>query len=231
MAEEIALIVGAGKGLSGSLARLLAKEKFRVALAARDTGKLAPLAAETGALTFAVDVQNPAGVERLFAQVDEKLGAPDLVVFNPALRYRGPIQDLDPSGVLDAYMVGAFGGFLVAQQAARRMIPRGSGSLFFTGATAGVKSLPQSIPFAMQKFALRGLAQGLARELSPQGIHVAHFIIDGGISSSWATPGEGGPPDKWLNPDAIAESYLAVHRQHRSAWTSELELRPWVEKF
>ena len=98
-------------------------------------------------------------------------------------------------------------------------------------ATASVKAMPHSVPFSMAKFALRALAQGLARELGPRGIHVAHFILDGGIASSWATAGEPGPADKWLDPDAIAETYLAVHRQHRSAWTCELDLRPWVEKF
>ncbi len=228
---QSAMIVGAGRGLSAALARRLARDGFRLALVARDTGKLAALAAETAALTIAADAGDPAAVARAFATVDEALGTPDLVVCNASLRYRGPIEELDPATVMEAYRAGAFGGFLVAQQAARRMLERGSGSLFFTGATASVKALPHSIPFAMQKFALRALAQGLARELSPRNIHVAHFIIDGGIGASRATPGESGPPDKWLDADAVAETYLAIHRQHRSAWTSEMELRPWVEKF
>ncbi|MDI4662784.1 SDR family NAD(P)-dependent oxidoreductase [Xanthobacter autotrophicus] len=231
MTQETAVIVGAGKGLSAALARRLAKEGFRVALVARDVEKLAALAAETGGVAISADAQSPQAVEAMFAEVDRTLGTPDLVVFNAAMRYRGPIEVLDPADVMDTYAVGAFAGFLTAQAAARRMLQRGSGSLFFTGATASVKAMPHSVPFAMAKFALRALAQGLARELGPRGIHVAHFVIDGGIASSWATEGESGPPDKWLDPAAIAETYLAVHRQHRSAWTAEMELRPWVEKF
>ncbi len=228
---QTAIIVGAGKGLSAALARRLAREGFRIALVARDVDKLAPLVAETGARAYAADAQNPVAIEGVFAEVDKAFGPPDLVVFNAAMRYRGPVEVLDPADVMDAYAVGAFAGFLTAQAAARRMLARGKGSLFFTGATASVKAMPHSVPFAMAKFALRALAQGLARELGPRGIHVAHFILDGGISSSWATAGEPGPADKWLDPDAIAETYLSIHRQHRSAWTSELELRPWVEKF
>ncbi|MFG1402355.1 SDR family NAD(P)-dependent oxidoreductase [Xanthobacter sediminis] len=231
MTEDIAVIVGAGKGLSAALARRLRHEGFRIALVARNVEKLAPLAAETGALALAGDVQNPQDVEAVFAAVDRSLGTPGLVVFNAAARYRGAVEELDPGEVLDAYAVGAFGGFLTAQAAARRMLAHGAGSIFFTGATASIKGMPHSIPFAMQKFALRGLAQSLARELGPRNIHVAHFIIDGGISSSWATPGEPGPTDKWLAPEAIAETYLAIHRQHRSAWSFEVDLRPWVEKF
>ncbi|MFG1300419.1 SDR family NAD(P)-dependent oxidoreductase [Xanthobacter sp. V3C-3] len=230
-APRSAVIIGAGNGLGAALARRLAREGFQVALVARDVDKLAGVVAETGARAIAADAQVPQSVEAVFAEVDRTLGTPELVVFNAAMRYRGPIEVLDPTDVMDAYAIGAFGGFLAAQAAARRMLPRGSGSIFFTGATASVKSMPHSVPFAMAKFALRALAQGLARELGPRGIHVAHFILDGGLSSSWATAGESGPADKWLNPDAVAESYLSVHRQHRSAWTAELELRPWVEKF
>ena len=230
-AAQTAIIVGAGKGLSASLARRLAREGFRIALVARDVEKLAPLITETGARAWAADAQDAAAIESVFAEVDKAFGPPDLVVFNAAMRYRGPVEVLDPADVMDAYSVGAFAGFLTAQAAARRMLARGKGSLFFTGATASVKAMPHSVPFSMAKFALRALAQGLARELGPRGIHVAHFILDGGIASSWATAGEPGPADKWLDPDAIAETYLAVHRQHRSAWTCELDLRPWVEKF
>ncbi|MFG1212176.1 SDR family NAD(P)-dependent oxidoreductase [Xanthobacter flavus] len=230
-AAQTAIIVGAGKGLSASLARRLAREGFRVALVARDVDKLAPLVAETGARAYAADAQNAPAIEGVFAEVDKAFGPPDLVVFNASMRYRGPVEVLDPADVMEAYSVGAFAGFLTAQAATRRMLARGQGSLFFTGATASVKAMPHSVPFAMAKFALRALAQGLARELGPRGIHVAHFILDGGIASSWTTAGEPGPADKWLDPDAIAETYLSVHRQHRSAWTCELDLRPWVEKF
>ena len=229
MTSEVAVIAGAGSGLSASLARLLAREGFRVVLAARDIAKLDPLIAETGAEAVAADVSDPASVENLFASAD-KLGPLSLAVFNASGRVRGPIADLDPESVKQALMVGAFGGFLVGQQAARRLLARGAGSILFTGATASVKGFANSAGFAMPKFGLRGLAQSMARELGPKNIHVAHFVIDGGIAS----PGRASTsevPDKWLSPDAIAETYLAIHRQHRSAWTWEVELRPWTENF
>jgi len=225
-----ALIVGAGSGLSASLARLFGKNGMKVALAARSTGKLGALAAETGAAIFACDAARRADVEKLFAEVEGKLGAPDVVVYNASFRTRGPLVDLDPADVKKAIAVSAFGGFLVAQQAARRMLPNGQGAILFTGASASVKGYAQSVPFAMGKFALRGLAQALARELSPRGIHVAHFVIDGGIRSDRRPPAPD-KPDALLDPDAIAETYLHVLQQPRSAWTSEIELRPWVENF
>jgi NAD(P)-dependent dehydrogenase (short-subunit alcohol dehydrogenase family) len=229
MTTEVAVIAGAGSGLSASLARLLSREGFRVVLAARDIAKLDPLIAETGAEAIAADVSDPASVENLFAAAD-KLGSLSIAVFNASGRVRGPIAELDPESVKQALMVGAFGGFLVGQQAARRLLARGSGSILFTGASASVKGFANSAGFAMPKFALRGLAQSMARELAPKNIHVAHFVIDGGIASaSRASSSE--TPDRWLSPDAIAETYLAIHRQHRSAWTWEVELRPWVENF
>ena len=225
-----ALIVGAGSGLSASLARVFAREGGRVALAARDTEKLAPLCAETGAVAFACDATDPAQVSRLFEQAAATTGEPDVVVYNPSGRVPGPIAELEPDAVERALAISAFGGFLVGQQAARRMLPRGSGAILFTGASASVKGYPQSAAFAMGKFALRGLAQSMARELAPKGIHVAHFVIDGGIRSARRTePSQN--PDSMLDPDAIAEAYLGVVRQHRSAWTWEMELRPWVERF
>jgi NAD(P)-dependent dehydrogenase (short-subunit alcohol dehydrogenase family) len=224
------LIVGAGSGLSASLARLFSKNGMKVALAARSTEKLSALAAATGAAIFACDATRRTDVEKLFAELEGKLGAPDVVVYNASFRTRGPFVDLDPTDVEKAIAVSAFGGFLVAQQAARRMLPKEQGAILFTGASASVKGYAQSVPFAMGKFALRGLAQALARELSPRGIHVAHFVIDGGIRSD-RRPAAPDKPDALLDPDAIAESYLHVLRQPRSAWTSELELRPWVENF
>ena len=158
------------------------------------------------------------------------MGAPDIVVYNPSARVRGPVTELDPVAVRDAVLVTAYGAFLVAQQATKRMEAKGSGSLLFTGASAGVKGYPNSSCFAIGKFGLRGLCQSLARELQPKNIHVAHFVIDGGIESA-NRPAPADKPDSMLNPDAIAESYLHVHRQHRSAWTWEIELRPWVESF
>jgi NAD(P)-dependent dehydrogenase (short-subunit alcohol dehydrogenase family) len=225
-----ALIVGAGRGLSASLARLFASEGLRVALAARDTEKLAPLCAETGAEAFACDAVRPDQVAHLFTAVESAIEAPDVVVYNASARARGPVAELVPAEVERAIMVSAYGGFLVAREAALRMVPKGHGAILFTGASASVKGYPLSAPFAMGKFALRGLAQSIARELAPQGIHVAHFVIDGAIRN----PGRVEPPDRpdsMLDPDAIAATYLNVLYQPRSAWTWEVELRPWVERF
>jgi len=227
---KTALIVGAGEGLSASLAKLFARESIRVALAARNTGKLGALCKETGATAYACDATSLDDVTRLFAAVDRDSGAPDIVVYNASGRTRGALVDLVPADVSKAIAVSAFGGFLVAQQAARRMLPNKHGAILFTGASASVKGYPQSAAFAMGKFALRGLAQSLARELSPQGIHVAHFVIDGGIRSARRVdPAD--QPDSTLDPDAIAANYFNVLCQPRSAWTWEMEIRPWVEKF
>jgi len=227
---ETALIVGAGAGLSASLARLFAKEGMKVALAARNTDKLGTLAGETGAVTHACDVADKDSVAGLFSWLDDTLGTPDLVVFNASKRARGPLVDLDPDEVLAATTVTCHGAFLVARQAARRMLKAGSGSILFTGASAGVKGYPQSAPFAMGKFGLRGLAQSMARELHPQNIHVGHFVIDGGIRTQ-DDPREKPGEDKLLDPDAIAATYLHFHRQPRSSWAWEIELRPWKETF
>jgi NAD(P)-dependent dehydrogenase (short-subunit alcohol dehydrogenase family) len=227
---KTALIVGAGEGLSASLARRLAGEKIKVALAARKVEKLGALCSETGARAYACDATNAEEVERLFGLVEREIGAPDLVVYNASGRTRGALVDLVPAEVAQAMTVSAFGGFLVAQQAAMRMLPNRHGAILFTGASASVKGYAQSAPFAMGKFALRGLAQSLARELSPQGIHVAHFVIDGAIRSATRTEAAD-RPDSMLDPDAIAESYWSLLQQPRSAWTWELELRPWVETF
>jgi NAD(P)-dependent dehydrogenase (short-subunit alcohol dehydrogenase family) len=225
---ETALIVGAGSGLSASLARLFAKEGMRVALAARNPGKLAALVKETGAVAIECDASVSDQVDAMFGKVP----VPDLVVYNAGYRTRGTLVSLDAKEVERTLMISAFGGFLVGQAAAKRMLTRGTGSILFTGASASVKGYAESAPFAMGKFALRGLAQSMARELAPKGIHVAHFVIDGGISqgSGDARARDRGA-DGMLLPDEIARSYLHVHRQHRSAWTWEVELRPWVEKF
>jgi len=229
-AYRIALIVGVGAGLSASLARAFAKAGMGVALAARRGGGLATLAQETGGKAFACDATNRADVVKLFAGVEGALGTPDVVVYNASYRTRGPFVELDPDEVAKTISVSAFGGFLVAQEAAKRMLPRGGGAILFTGASASVKGYAQSAPFAMGKFALRGLAQSLARELSPQGIHVGHVVIDGGIRSS-RRPDPPDRPDSTLDPDAIAQNYLNLLRQDRSAWAWEIELRPWVERF
>ncbi|CAH2600877.1 SDR family NAD(P)-dependent oxidoreductase [Rhodovastum atsumiense] len=225
-----ALIVGTGPGLSASLARLFARNGMNVALAARDTTKLAELCADTRASAHACDARDPLAVAGLFQEVQARHGAPDLVIYNASARVRGPVGDLDPEAVRTSIEVSAFGAFLVAQQAARLMLPKGRGAIALTGATAGVKGFAGSAGFAMGKFALRGLAQTLARELGPKGIHVAHFVIDGAIRSAAQTGAEE-RPDATLDPDAIAESYWQVLHQHRSAWSWEVELRPWVETF
>jgi NAD(P)-dependent dehydrogenase (short-subunit alcohol dehydrogenase family) len=224
-----ALIVGAGSGLSASLARLFAKNGMKIALAARNAAKLKPLQDETGAAAFACEATDAAQVRKLFEDAARANGEPDVVAYNAGGHLRAPLIDLDPVAV-ERLLSVAFGGFLVGQEAAKRMLPKGRGAILFTGASASVKGYPQSAPFAMGKFALRGLAQSMARELSPQGIHVAHFVIDGGIASaSRQAPAD--KPDSLLHPDAIAENYLHVLMQPRSAWTWEVELRPWVERF
>jgi len=230
LSYETALIVGAGSGLSASLARLFAGEGLRVALAARNSDKLASLCAATGARAFACNAVEPDQVARLFSDVEAALGAPDVVVYNASGRARGPLVELVPAEVERAIMVSAFGGFLVAREAAARMLPKRHGAVLFTGASASVKGYPLSAPFAMGKFALRGLAQSMARELGPQGIHVAHFVIDGGIRSERRDEAPD-KPESMLDPDAIAQTYIDVLRQPRSAWSTEVELRPWVETF
>ncbi len=235
MTYKSALIVGAGSGLSASLAKAFAATGMTVALAARSAAKLAEFAEATGARTYDCDAAKRDEVEALFARLDVENKAPDVVVYNPSYRVRGPLIELDPNEVEKSIAVSAFGAFLVAQAAVKRMLPKtqqgiGHGAVLFTGASASVKGYAQSAAFAMGKFALRGLSQSLARELGPQGIHVAHFVIDGGIRSA-RRPEPADKPDSLLDPDAIAASYLQVLQQPRNAWSQEVELRPWVEKF
>ena len=225
-----ALIVGAGAGLSASLARRFTLGGLAISLAARNTDKLADLCQETGARAFRCDAADPRAVADLFAKLDEADSTPDVVVYNASGRVRGAIETLDPNSVRDALLASAQGGFNVAREAAIRMQKSGHGAILFTGASASVKGYPRSSPFAMGKFALRGLAQSLARELQPQNIHVAHIAIDGGIAAA-GRPIPPEQPDSLLSPDAIAETYWHLLKQHRSAWASEIELRPWVETF
>ncbi len=230
MEPRLALIVGAGSGLSAELARRFARADVQVALAARQPDHLAALCAETGAAAFACDAAEPEEAAGLFDAVVASLGEPDVVIYNAAARARGPVATLDPGEVARAIAVSAYGGFLIAQQAARLMEPKGAGTIVFTGASASVKGYPLSAPFAMGKFALRGLAQSMARELAPKGVHVAHVVIDGAIRNPGRTePAEA--PDSMLDPAAIAETYWQLIRQPRSAWSWEIELRPWVERF
>jgi NAD(P)-dependent dehydrogenase (short-subunit alcohol dehydrogenase family) len=230
LSYRTALVVGVGAGLSASVARTFTKAGMQVALAARRAGELSDLAKEVGGRAFTCDATKRPEVAKLFGDVEAAFGAPDVVVYNASYRTRGPFVELDPAEVEKSISVSAFAGFLVAQEAVKRMLPKKHGAILFTGASASVKGYAQSAPFAMGKFALRGLAQSLARELSPQGIHVGHVVVDGGIRN----PGRTEPPDKpdsMLDPGAIAEAYLYLLQQPRSAWTWEIELRPWVERF
>ncbi|MEO1491131.1 MAG: SDR family NAD(P)-dependent oxidoreductase [Pseudomonadota bacterium] len=227
-----ALIIGAGAGLSASLARLFAENGLTVSLAARDPGKLSDLAEEIGAAAHGCNAANQAEVAQLFSDLDAD-GAPDVVVYNPSARVRGPFIELDPAAVEQAVQVTALGAFFAAQEAAKRMVPTSHGAILFTGASAGVKGYPQSASFAMGKFAMRGLAQSMARELHPLGIHIGHFVIDGGIRNAARPERMDAPdsPDSMLCPDAIARSYWHFLQQDRSSWSWEIELRPWVERF
>ena len=227
---KTALIVGVGPGISASLARRLSALGVGVGLAARDVEKLKGLADETGAKTFAVDATDPSAVARLFLDTERLLAEPDVVIYNAGSRVAGRLADLDPAAVERCVAINAFGAFLIAQQAAKRMEPRAHGAIVFTGATAGVKGFAKSAPFAMGKFALRGLAQSAARELGPKGIHVAHFNIDGGVRSA-RRPDSLDRPDSTLDPDAIAQTYIDVLSQPRSAWSFDVDLRPWTEQF
>ena len=225
MTSPTALIVGAGPGISGAFARALKLAGYRVALAARDQARLEPLAQALGASAFCTDASDSESLRDLFAQVEASLGAPEVVLYNPSARVRGDLLSLNPKAVADAVNVTAIGAFVVAQEAARRMLPRGRGAIFFTGATAGIKGFAKSSAFAMGKFALRGLAQSLARELSPAGIHVAHFVIDGGVRK------DGSCGNDALTPQGIAQAYMAVLAQPRGAWSWEIELRSYQESF
>lgn len=225
-----ALIIGAGPGISASVARALAAEGIKVGLAARRIEKLTPLAKELGAEVMSADATDPAAVNELFDQMEGKLGLLDIVLYNAASRVPGPITDLDPLKVQQSIATSTFAAFLVVQQAARRMLPRHAGAILLTGASASVKGYPRSSAFAMGMFGRRGLAQSAARELAPQGIHVMHFVLDGSVRSA-SRPEPSDKPQSMLDPDAIAQAYLSALRQPRSAWSWEVELRPWVETF
>jgi NAD(P)-dependent dehydrogenase (short-subunit alcohol dehydrogenase family) len=221
-----ALIVGAGSGVSASFARVLAAHGYRVALASRQAAQRTPELPD--ALRIACDASQPDAVARLFAQLDAELPPLGVVLYNPSFRTRGALVDLKADDVQQSLQVTAFGAFLVAQHAARRMLKQGSGAIVFTGASASVKGYAHSAPFAMGKFALRGLAQSMARELAPQNIHVAHVVIDGAVRGSGYPEST---PDSQLDPDAIAQSMWQLVQQPRTAWSWEIEVRPWVEKF
>ncbi len=222
--SEIVLIVGAGPGLSTSIAKICHKDGMKVVLSSRNTEKLSQIKKEVGAVTIDCDAGSIDSVQELFKKVD-KIGVPNLVVYNPSMRIKGSIVELDPNTTKNAINITCFGAFLVAQEASKRMVKRGSGSIFFTGASAGVKGFPNSSVFAMGKFGLRGLAQSLARELHPKNIHIGHFVIDGAINK------EPFGEYQTMHPDEIAKTYLQFHRQNKSSWAWEIELRTSMETF
>jgi len=228
MTEGTVVVLGAGPGLGGAIARRFATAGHPVAIAARGQAKLDPIVAGiTGgggrAVAIAADATREADVQALFDRAEAEFGPVRVAVYNASGRVRKPIAEIETAEVEDAWRRSCFGGFLLGREAARRMAPRGAGTILFTGASASVKGYALSATFAMGKFGLLGLAESMARELQPKGIHVAHFVIDGGIGEN--------PEDAGLRPDAIAETYYQVHSQHRSAWSTKVELRPWVENF
>lgn len=227
---DVALVVGTGPGLGLSLARRFATGGYTVAIAARTPEKLGALGERIHA--YACDVSDASAVAGLFDRVAAAHGDPGLVVFNASAMVRGSVLDLDPAEVERAWRTACLGGLHVGQQAARRMVAKGSGTILFTGATASLRGGANFAGFAVSKFGLRALAQSMARDLGPRGIHVAHVIVDGLIAAerNKAWRDEHGP-DSALDPAAIAESYWQLHLQPRSVWTHELDLRPWAEKF
>jgi len=247
MSQPGALIIGAGPGISGAFGSALVAAGYRVALAARNLERLRPLATGMGATAFAADASSPASIVQLFSDVDAALGPPEVVLFNPSARMRGELLGIDIELAASAIQSTAVGALVTAQEAARRMLPRGRGSIFFTGATASIKGFARSSVFAMGKFAVRGLAQSLARELAPAGIHVVHFVIDGGVLKDGGTLKDGGARKEagtlkeggieqgerleGFSPEAIAKSYMAALAQPRGAWSWELELRSFKEPF
>ena len=227
---KTALVVGAGPGIGASVARALTAAGLKVVVAARNPDRLRDVASASDAIGLEVDATDPASVAHLFEQTERAIGVPEVVLYNASGRVRGPLTELDPELVRRSIEVSSFGAFLVTQQAARRLVPHGRGAILLTGATASVKGFANSASFAIGKFGLRGLAQSAARELAPKGIHVAHFVIDGSVrSQARADPQD--TPDSTLDPQSIAQTYLAILAQHRSAWSWEVELRPWVERY
>ena len=222
------LIVGAGKGLSSSLAKIFHSNGYKIGLVARNINKIKNLSNEINATLFQYDVSKSENVTRLFKDVDKSLGNLDLVIFNPSRRFPGKIEDLNVINVKEAIEITCYAGFLVAQEATTRMLKLGKGSIFFTGASASVKGFANSSAFAMGKFGLRGLAQSLARELHPRNIHISHFIIDGSIMDKSLLQKNN---NTQLDPDEIAKNYLNVFLQEKNCWSWEIELRPWQEKF
>ena len=225
MSQKSVLIVGAGSGLSASLARIFHSKGMKIALAARNIEKLSSLKQETDALVFKCDSTENKSVHDLFSQTDSTIGTPEIVIYNPSLRIVKPFVEYDPDEVLQSIKVNSYGAFLVAHESAKRMIKSGQGNIFFTGSSASIKGFAKSASFAIGKFGLRGLAQSLARELHPQNIHIGHFVIDGGIGRE--------PIGNYqmIHPDEIAKQYFNFYQQDKKAWSWEIEIRTNTEKF
>ena len=225
MTQKAVLIVGAGSGLSASLARAFNSKAMKIVLAARNTDKLDSLKKEIDALVFKCDSTDNKSVQNLFLQTDSIIGTPEIVIYNPSLRIVKPFIEYDPDEMLQSIKVNSYGAFLVAHESVKRMLKIGKGNIFFTGSSASVKGFAKSASFAMGKFGLRGLAQSLARELHPQNIHIGPFVIDGGIGKE--------PVGNYqmIHPDEIAKQYLNFYLQDKKAWSWEIEIRTNTEKF
>ena len=225
MTQKAVLIVGAGSGLSASLARAFSSKGMKVVLAARNIDKLDSLKKEIDALVFKCDSTENKSVQNLFLQTDSIIGTPEIVIYNPSLRIVKPFIEYEPDEMLQSIKVNSYGAFLVAHESVKRMLKIGKGNIFFTGSSASVKGFAKSASFAMGKFGLRGLAQSLARELHPQNIHIGHFVIDGGIGKE--------PVGNYqmIHPDEIAKQYLNFYLQDKKAWSWEIEIRTNTEKF
>ena len=225
MTQKAVLIVGAGSGLSASLARAFNSKGMKIVLAARNIDKLDSLKKEIDALVFKCDSTENKSVQNLFLQTDSIIGTPEIVIYNPSLRIVKPFIEYDPDEMLQSIKVNSYGAFLVAHESVKRILKIGKGNIFFTGSSASVKGFAKSASFAMGKFGLRGLAQSLARELHPQNIHIGHFVIDGGIGKE--------PVGNYqmIHPDEIAKQYLNFYLQDKKAWSWEIEIRTNTEKF
>lgn len=236
MAETgTAVIAGVGPGLGASLVRAFAAKGLKVAAAARRVDALAEVVddiTDTEVRAYGCDVSDEADVDTLFERAEADLGPVEVAVFNAGSRVRGGMLELSSADFEQSWRIGCLGGFHVGRAAARRMLPRERGTILFTGATAALRGGAGFLTLAVPKFGLRALAQSMAREFGPQGLHIGHVIVDGMIlSERHAELAKQRPDDGLLSPDAIASEYVHLHEQHRSAWTLELDLRPWAEKF
>jgi NAD(P)-dependent dehydrogenase (short-subunit alcohol dehydrogenase family) len=236
-----ALVVGAGDATGGAIARRFAREGFTACVTRRQAEKLEPLvgaieAAGGRARAFGSDARREAEVELLVERIEREVGPLEVAVYNVGANVRFGIRETTTRVYTKVWEMACLGGFLMGREVAKRMVPRGRGTILFTGATASVRGAAGYAAFAGAKHALRALAQSMARELGPQGVHVAHVVIDGAIDTAWIRenfPGaaELAPLQGLLEPDAIAESYWQLHRQPRTAWTHELDLRPYRERW